>query len=334
MKTLDSEKLKSLGCYCIGGMNMKIACIGNATFDCTLSKDEFIVEDARNSFDNISFTPGGPASNAASVIAKFGGHVDFYSQLGNDAFGKFVYDSLKAEQINVDNISISNNVMTPYSSIFINTSKSTRTICSARSKVDYLRPKLEKFNYQTDYDFILTDGKYEEDSIALINANPNAISVIDAGRANENVIKVCNKVDYIICSEDFANGVTNLEIAEDLSNVEYVYQTLCAKFPNAKGITITVGKKGYVTLRDNVVFVNPAFDSGLPAIDTNCAGDIFHGAFTYALSIGYEYYEALEFANITASLSTTKAGGRNSCPSLEEVKNKLNKQTKKRKNSN
>ena len=31
------------------------------------------------------------------------------------------------------------------------------------------------------------------------------------------------------------------------------------------------------------------------------------------------YYDSLKFANITASLSTTKHGGRKSCPELQEV---------------
>ncbi|MBQ4583733.1 MAG: carbohydrate kinase family protein [Bacilli bacterium] len=309
---------------------MKIACIGNATFDCTLSKEGFIIEDARNSFDNISFTPGGPASNAASVIAKFGSKVDFYSQLGNDVFGNFVYESLIAEGINVENISFSKAVHTPYSNVLINTLESTRTICTARSKVDYVSPKLEKFNYQTDYDFILTDGKYAEDSIELIRANLNAISIIDAGRANDNVISVCREVDYIICSQNFAEEVTGCVLTEDYQNNVMVYQKLCSLFPNAKGITITVGKRGYICAKDNEVLINSSYDSGLPAIDTNCAGDIFHGAFTYAIANGYDYYEALEFANVTASLSTTKTGGRNSCPNLSEVNKVMNNYSRKR----
>ena len=98
-----------------------------------------------------------------------------------------------------------------------------------------------------------------------------------------------------------------------------VFNKLKERFPDALGITITVGEKGYICEKDGIVLAIPAFDSGLPAIDTNCAGDIFHGAFTHALANGYDYYESLKFANITASLSTTKSGGKDSCPSLDEI---------------
>ena len=94
-------------------------------------------------------------------------------------------------------------------------------------------------------------------------------------------------------------------------------------FKDAKGITITVGDRGYICEKDGQVITNPAYDSGMKVVDTNAAGDIFHGAFTYALANGYDYYEGLEFANVTASLSTTKSGGRKSIPEYEEVLNHL-----------
>lgn len=174
----------------------------------------------------------------------------------------------------------------------------------------------------------MTDGKYSKNSKELIDNNPNAVTIIDAGRVNKNVIELCHKVNYIICSEDFASEVTGIDIECGL-NDEIGYRKMREIFPKAKGITITVGARGYICEKDNKVITNPAYDSGMKVVDTNAAGDIFHGAFTYALSIGYDYYEALEFANVTASLSTTKTGGRKSIPELNEViKNNVKKRVK------
>ena len=83
--------------------NIKIACIGNATFDMTVSGKEFIKEGLRNSYTNATFTAGGPASTAASVISKFGGNVDFYGQIGNDVNGRFVYEEMLKENIDLKN---------------------------------------------------------------------------------------------------------------------------------------------------------------------------------------------------------------------------------------
>lgn len=303
---------------------MKVACIGNIVYDCTVSSDSFPKEGMKSSYYDVLFNTGGPASNAASVVARFGSYVDFYGQIGKDTNGEYVYREMLSEGIHLDHVNKSDSVMTPFGFIVINTSTNTRTIYSLRSKVDFINSKIEKVDFSNDYDVILTDGKYVEDSINLIKKNRNAISVIDAGRVNDGILKLCKYIDYIICSEEFANNLTHSTLDDDYDNNARIYQKLKSLYPNAKGITITVGSKGYICEKDSEVTMFPAYDSGQKTIDTNGAGDIFHGAFTYAISNGYNYYDALEFANITASISTTRRGGRYSCPDLCEVKEAMN----------
>ena len=309
---------------------MRIACIGNAVYDFTVSSNEYIKKGVRTSFYDPIYSVGGPASNAAAVIAKFIAEdstvvnldVDFYGRIGNDAFGKYIYEKMLSENINLNHLIVSNNVMTPFSFVILNPKEASRTILTVRSNVDYDNPTVEQENFETGYDYILTDGKYVEDTIKLIEANPQAKTVIDAGRVNSGVLKLCKKVNYIICSEEFAEEVTESKFGDNYENIKEVYSKLHAMFPNATGITITIGKEGYIFNKGEVI-VNPAHIPEQPVIDTNGAGDIFHGAFTYAIAVGYDYYKALEFSNITASLSTTKTGGRDSCPSLYEVKDAM-----------
>ena len=52
-----------------GGKNMRIACIGNAVYDFTVSSNEYIKKGVRTSFYDPIYSVGGPASNAAAVIA-------------------------------------------------------------------------------------------------------------------------------------------------------------------------------------------------------------------------------------------------------------------------
>lgn len=301
---------------------MKIACIGNITYDLTVSDDKFIKEGVRSSFFDSTFTVGGPASNAASVISKFNregvNSIDFYGQIGNDVNGKFIYGELSKENINMDNINISSNIITPFSFIIINRSDNTRTICSLRTKQDYEHPSIEKIKYKNNYDYILTDGKYADNTIELIKQNPSATTIIDAGRVNDGVLKLCHMVDYIICSDEFASTVTGIPMDDEKNDI-IVLSKMQEIFKGAKEIAITVGARGYICEENNQIVVNPAFNSGKMVVDTNAAGDIFHGAFTHALASGYDYNDSLRFANITASLSTTKVGGRHSCPDLEEV---------------
>ena len=56
------------------------------------------------------------------------------------------------------------------------------------------------------------------------------------------------------------------------------------------------------------------------SVDTNGAGDIFHGAFVHFLSLGYfDLLKVLRLSNITAALSTRYLGTRKAIPDVSEV---------------
>jgi sugar/nucleoside kinase (ribokinase family) len=54
-------------------------------------------------------------------------------------------------------------------------------------------------------------------------------------------------------------------------------------------------------------------------VDTTGAGDVFRGAFIYALLQGYAPVEILRFANAAAAISCTREGAIGSVPTLAEV---------------
>jgi sulfofructose kinase len=55
-------------------------------------------------------------------------------------------------------------------------------------------------------------------------------------------------------------------------------------------------------------------------VDTTGAGDIFHGAFCYAILEGMPMSETLEFANAMAALNCTKLGARGGISTVEEAR--------------
>ena len=66
------------------------------------------------------------------------------------------------------------------------------------------------------------------------------------------------------------------------------------------------------------------------AVDTTGAGDIFHGAFTYAIANKFDMIKTLKYANIAGSLSVRKMGGQLSIPTLDEVRRKYDECSKPR----
>lgn len=290
----------------------KVLCIGNASYDITFPLETFPIENTKNRIEHVVECGGGPASNAAYLLGKWGIDTAFAGALGNDIYGEKLIDELKEVNVNIDYIEKLENTKTTLSCIIVGKEKSSRTILTYRSP----DLKLSK-NINLKPDIILTDGQEFEKSMELIKSNPDAISIIDAGRAVDKVIELCKHVNYIVSSKQFAEEVTNIKIdLEDNSTLSKLFKKIAQLFPN-KHYVVTLEDKGAVFVDDG--YIKYAKTLKKAVIDTTGAGDIFHGAFTYGIAMNYPLESCVKLGNIAGALSTTKLGSKASIPTLEEV---------------
>jgi ribokinase len=73
-----------------------------------------------------------------------------------------------------------------------------------------------------------------------------------------------------------------------------------------------------------VMVINQKFEKyiqaeKIEAVDTEGAGDIFAGAFTYFYAKTYDILKSARFANKIAAISVTRYGAQNSIPTSEEI---------------
>ena len=80
-----------------------------------------------------------------------------------------------------------------------------------------------------------------------------------------------------------------------------------------------MAERGCMVKLDNTFHFIPTIE--VETVDTNGAGDIFHGAFVHFLSEGYDLLKVLRLSNITGALSTRFLGTRKSIPDIYEVIN-------------
>ena len=143
-------------------------------------------------------------------------------------------------------------------------------------------------------------------------ANENGTKVLyDAGGLYVGVERLLPLTDILIPSEEFALGHTGAETAEDAAKI------LFEKY-SPEIVVITQGKKGGIIFDGKEVKEYPAFL--VDAVDSNGSGDVFHGAFAFAMDMGYNYYDACVFSSAVSALKCTKIGAREGVPSLAEVK--------------
>lgn len=291
---------------------MKILCIGHASYDISMPLEEYPIENIKYRVNEKIECGGGPASTAAYLLGSFGVPTVFKGVVGNDIFGRRIVSEFKEIGVDTRYIEVNNKVDTTISFIIINKKNGSRTVFNYASSY----PMLRNNEYDFYPDFILIDGHNYRGSKLALEKFPNAISVIDAGRDAREVIELAGMVNYLVCSKEFAEKVSNIKI--DFNNKKTlidVYEYLKNKFKNI--IVITLEDKGCFIKDDDgyklitAVKVTPK--------DTTGAGDIFHGAFLYALTKNMSLMDACKFSNICAGLSLRHIGTRNSIPNLKEV---------------
>lgn len=123
------------------------------------------------------------------------------------------------------------------------------------------------------------------------------------------VAMIGNGVDLIFCNRDEAIGFTKTHNIEDACEALKKY---CKQF------AITCGGEGALVF-DGKELIQVAATATTP-VDTNGAGDMFAGAFLYAINQGKNFQTAGEFANLAAAKVVSQFGPRLKPEQYEELK--------------
>lgn len=289
-------------------------CIGHSTYDITLPVTEYPIENLKYRLDGHIECGGGPASNGAYLLAKWGAKTTLISVVGDDHYGRLVYEDFRKIGANTKYIEIRKGHQTSSSYIIANMSNGSRTILT--SKKPAIR-HLEQ-DITVDADVVLLDGEHPETALKVLvdNDDDETISVLDAGRLNKDTKLLGKLVTYLICSRDFAEEFAGIKINyNDMKTVIKCYDKLKKYFDT--NVIITLESHGSFTEIDGKYKQIPSVK--VKAVDSTGAGDIFHGAFTYFIGNGYSLEDAIHYSSITAAISVTRIGSRFSIPTLEEV---------------
>lgn len=295
---------------------MRALTIGHAAIDTLFQLDGFPVENSKVLARERGMSGGGPAANAAALLAYWGTEVAFAGAVGEDLFGRVVREELEEWGVDTSMIRILPDYPTPLSVILVNSEGGSRTIVNHRDPED--RYQLPKTAAEWAPGLLLFDGHAQKASLEAMERWPEAITVLDAGSLRGATWDLASRVDYLLASAAFASAVAD----EELTGPEEGFRALeILQRRNERCSVITLGEKGGVWARGAERGGYQAFTAD--SVDTSAAGDIFHGAFAFALLQGRGFEAALELAAVAAGLSTESPGGRASIPTLSEVLDRL-----------
>jgi sugar/nucleoside kinase (ribokinase family) len=135
---------------------------------------------------------------------------------------------------------------------------------------------------------------------------------LDAGGLYPGIDTLLEHVDILIPSEEFALSYTKTTSTEDA--IVALYEAF-----HPKKLVITQGKAGGIFLdqEKQKICSYPALP--VTVIDSNGAGDVFHGAFLVATLKSLPIYESCLFASAVSALKCTVFGARKGVPSFNDT---------------
>lgn len=299
-------------------MPVEALCIGHAAYDVSLFVDQYPPEDSKCEVEQLLESGGGPAANAAYLISMWGLPCAFAGLVGDDRYGRQIRDDFIAVGTDLTLLEVRPGHATPFSVILINRHTGSRTIINRKAPAAPFRPADANLEVLAP-EVLLCDGHELEASRAALRAFPQARSILDAGSWREGTAALAGEVDYLVASERFARQATQLPDLRGEQHRRACVQELRSRFDSI--VVITLGEAGLIADAGDGYFHLPAFPA--QAVDSTAAGDIFHGAFAFAIARGMAFHDSLRLASMAGSLSVQAAGGRQSIPTLPQVQEAL-----------
>ena len=294
-----------------------ILCIGMPVRDLTFRIDALPARGFKvnaSHFDEIS---GGNALNAAIGIARLGGHASICGPIGDarETASRYMFDNLAQEGIDFRHIVHMPGLVTPISNILIDPS-GERTIVTFRDPELWKVRLPDTDTLLADCSAILTENRCAEFCTDLCaEARKRGIPVVvDVDRAMSLREGLLTASSHLVFSSEALQSTAG--VADDTEALHRIAK-LTPSF-----LASTQGPQGTLWLdAHRVVWRTPAFP--VHTVDTLGAGDVFHGAFTLAITENRAIPDALRFASAAAALKCTRFGGAFAAPQRAEVEDLL-----------
>ena len=291
----------------------KIVGIGACVMDTLITLPNFPKEDTKLRATSTVTAGGGPVGTGLVTVSKLGEKASYIGVLSDDNGGKFLVKDFEKYGVGVNDISIMPNFQSFTSVVWLNEQKGTRTCVFDKGNLPALVLNESQKEAFANADLLMVDGN--ELSAAVEGAKvarENGTKVLyDAGGLYDGVEELLKVTDILIPSFEFSLAHTGCDNAIDAAKKLYdMYKP--------EVVVITCGKDGGILYNGSDVIEYPIYPADV--VDSNGAGDVFHGAFAAGVVKGYDYEKCCHFASAVSAIKCMNVGARESAPDFETVK--------------
>lgn len=290
-------------------IDFAVLCLGHASYDLVFSVPHHPAEDEKLFADSLLGCGGGPAANAAVIVARLGFKSAFAGYLGRDVYGESHLQELQLAGVDTRFV-IRGDSPTPLSAVLVKPD-GKRALLNYKGDTQPLPTESIDF-VGISAKCILFDGHEPHISLQLLEQRDltHTATVLDAGSLHAGTRALMDKVDYLVCSEKFA-----LQYAGDERTA---LKQMAAIVPT---VVITLGERGLIWQRGQECGQLPA--PPIKAVDSTGAGDAFHGAFAAAIAADMDWLETLRYASAAGAYCCTQLGARPGLPNKQQLQSLL-----------
>lgn len=275
-------------------------------------------------------TGGGSAGNTVVALAQLGGKCFYSCRVADDELGHFYTRDLETNGVGTNlTHTRARHGQTGACMVFV-TPDAERSMCTflgatadldssalhpqdiVRSKIYYMEGYLAAS--PTGLDAALKGRELAREHQVKLALTLSDVSMINFCRTGLEAM-IGDGLDYLFCNEEEAKVWTGLT---DWKTIESAMRSL------ATAVCITRGKQGCVVIDQGGAIEVPAVP--VHPLDTNGAGDMFAGAFIYAMTHGYDHRHAAMLGNRAAAAVVSQHGNRLTSEKMLAIKTQFEKE--------
>ena len=293
-------------------MAEKIVAIGACVADTLMRVPHYPREDSKLRATASKMAGGGPAATGLVAAARLGAETAFIGNLSADAAGTFLRSDFEKYGVCTDLITVLSGYRSFSSVIWLSEDSTSLTCVFDKGDLPPLALSEKARSAIAGAALLMVDGNDLDAAVeaaALARESGTAV-LYDCGGLYPGVERLLALTDIMIPSEEFALGHTGESSAE--AAAKRLFDTYAPRV-----VVITQGKHGGLVYDGKQVVRYPAYPAEVK--DSNGAGDVFHGAFAFAVTKGYSFEKCAHFSSAVSAIKCMGLGARESVPCFDTV---------------
>lgn len=284
----------------------------NAT-DTAIIVPQYPIYASKEAFLEERVEPGGQVATAVIACQTLGRRCKYIGSVGDDERARIQMRSLEASGVDTRDVRVVPGCPNQTAYIIIDRRTGERTVLWYRDERLAMTPEMLDRAAVCSARLLHVDGcDVEANAQAAEWAQESGMAVTsDVDTVVDNMDLLLAHVDYFIGSANFPPEYTGE--ADPFRALEILHGEF-----GMRVAAVTLGPAGVLALGPAGFVYSPAYE--VNAVDTTGAGDVFRGAFCYAMLEEWPLEQALDFSCAMAALNCTRMGARGGIARLPQIR--------------